>query len=202
MIEQIPAAPPRGAVYQEGFDHRFGRTMSVRAEVSKHERGYRPFDTSGRTDIRVHMAETMIVAIRRERTAMEHMKEFFKKDRFANSVGIELLEVSAGTARASMEIKDHHLNAVGIVHGAAIFTLADLVFAMASNSHGTVAVAVNVSISFLRAASGGTLFAEAMEVSRNSKLASYTIRVTDESDDLIAIFQGMVYRKRDKIPLE
>ena len=134
--------------------------------------------------------------------AMEHMKEFFKKDRFANSVGIELLEVSAGTARASMEIKDHHLNAVGIVHGAAIFTLADLVFAMASNSHGTVAVAVNVSISFLKAASGGTLFAEAMEVSRNSKLASYTIRVTDESDDLIAIFQGMVYRKRDKIPLE
>jgi acyl-CoA thioesterase len=101
-----------------------------------------------------------------------------------------------------MEIKDHHLNGVGIVHGAAIFTLADLVFAMASNSHGTVAVAVNASISFLKAASGGTLFAEAKEISRNSKLASYTIRVTDESDDLIAIFQGMVYRKRDKVPLE
>ncbi len=130
---------------------------------------------------------------------MEHMLEFFRKDRFAEHVGIELLEVSEGGARAKMEIKDHHLNAVNIVHGAAIFALADLVFAMASNSHGNVAVAVNVNISFLKAASQGTLFAEATEVSRNSKLASYTIRVTNERDDLIAIFQGMVYRKKDQI---
>ncbi len=127
------------------------------------------------------------------------MLEFFRKDKFAERVGIELLEVSEGSARAKMEIKDHHLNAVNIVHGAAIFTLADLVFAMASNSHGNVAVAVNVNISFLKAASQGTLFAEATEVSRNSKLASYTIRVTNERDDLIAIFQGMVYRKKDQI---
>lgn len=136
---------------------------------------------------------------RKEGRAMEHMLEFFRKDKFAERVGIELLEVSEGSARAKMEIKDHHLNAVNIVHGAAIFTLADLVFAMASNSHGNVAVAVNVNISFLKAASQGTLFAEATEVSRNSKLASYTIRVTNERDDLIAIFQGMVYRKKDQI---
>ena len=141
-------------------------------------------------------------SIRREGMEMEHIRNFFKKDRFADCVGIELLEASEGSARASLEIKDHHLNAVGIVHGAAIFTLADLVFAVASNSHGNVALAVNASISFLKAASSGTLFAEATEVSRNSKLASYTIRVTDESDDLIAIFQGMVYRKKDKINYE
>jgi acyl-CoA thioesterase len=134
-----------------------------------------------------------------EGTGMEHIKRFFKKDRFADYVGIELLEASEGSARARMEIKDHHLNAVGIVHGAAIFTLADLVFAVASNSHGNVAVAVNANISFLKANSQGAFFAEATEVSRNSKLASYTVRVTDESDNLIAIFQGMVYRKKDKI---
>lgn len=130
---------------------------------------------------------------------MELIRKLFKKDRFADCVGIELLEVSEGSARASMEVKDYHLNAVNIVHGAAIFALADLVFAMASNSHGNVAVAINASISYLKAATGGTLFAEATEVSRNHKLASYTVRVTDESDDLIAIFQGMVYRKKDKI---
>ena len=39
-----------------------------------------------------------------------------------------------------MEIKEHHLNGIKKVHGAAIFTLADLVFAVASNSHGTVAM--------------------------------------------------------------
>ncbi|GKT08997.1 PaaI family thioesterase [Desulforhabdus sp. TSK] len=130
---------------------------------------------------------------------MEHMIQFFKNDRFAERVGIELLEVSEGSARARMEVKDHHLNSVNIVHGAAIFSLADLVFSVASNSHGTVAVAVNVNITFMKAASKGTLFAEATEVSRNPKLASYTIRVTDEAGELIALFQGMVYRKKDKI---
>ncbi len=45
----------------------------------------------------------------------------------------------------------------------------------------------------------GVLFAEASEVSRNTKLAAYTVRITEAADDLIAIFQGMVYRKREKI---
>ena len=130
---------------------------------------------------------------------MEAIKNFFKQDKFAEHVGIELLEVSEGSARAALDIKPHHLNAVGIVHGAAIFSLADLVFAMASNSHGTVAVAVNANISFMKAISSGRLTAEATEVSRNAKLASYTIRITDEQDQLIALFQGMVYRKKDKI---
>jgi acyl-CoA thioesterase len=133
---------------------------------------------------------------------MEQLLKFSKKDKFADFVGIELLEASEGRARASMEIRDHHLNAVGIVHGAAIFSLADLVFAMASNSHGTVAVAINASISFLKAVSDGVLYAEAVEVSRNPKIATYSIQVTDRKDELIATFQGMVYRKKDKIHFE
>lgn len=133
---------------------------------------------------------------------MEHMKRLFEKDRFANHVGIELIDVAEGSARAKLEIKDRHLNAVGIVHGAAIFSLADLAFAMASNSHGNVAVAVNVSISYMKATSSGTLFAEAEEVSRNPKLATYTIRITNEAEDLIGLFQGMVYIKKEKIGCE
>ena len=90
---------------------------------------------------------------------------------------------------------------MNIVHGGAIFTLADLVFAAASNSHGNVAVAINVTISYLKAAAGGTLTAEAREVSRNRKLATYSIRIRDDSGDLVASFQGMVYRKKDKFPV-
>ncbi|MGD8893419.1 MAG: PaaI family thioesterase [Desulfobacterales bacterium] len=130
---------------------------------------------------------------------MEAVKNFFKNDTFAEHVGIELLEVSKGRAKAKMEIKDHHLNGVNIAHGGAIFSLADLAFAVASNSHKTIALAINASISFLKAVSGGTLVAEAKEVSLNPKLATYEIRVTDETDDVVAIFQGTVYRKKDKI---
>ncbi|HUT31694.1 MAG TPA: PaaI family thioesterase [Sedimentisphaerales bacterium] len=130
---------------------------------------------------------------------METIKEFVKKDKFAVHCGIELLEVSQGRARAKMHIEKHHVNGVGLVQGGAIFTLADLAFAAASNSHGTVAVAINASISFLKGATKGTLFADAREVSINPKLASYNIDVTDDAGEIIAVFQGMVYRKKDKI---
>jgi acyl-CoA thioesterase len=130
---------------------------------------------------------------------MEAVRNFFKNDRFAEHLGIELLEVSKGRAKAKMEIKNHHLNGVNIAHGGAIFSLADLVFAVASNSHKTIALAINASISFLKAVTGGTLIAEATEVSINPKLATYDIRVTNENNELIALFQGTVYRKKDKI---
>jgi acyl-CoA thioesterase len=93
------------------------------------------------------------------------------------------------------------LNAVGIVQGGAIFTLADYAFAAASNSHGTVAVAVNANISFMKALSAGTLIAEAREVSKSYKLGTYTVEVKDEQGELVALFQGMVYRKQDPIPV-
>lgn len=127
------------------------------------------------------------------------MTFFRENDKFAGHSGIELLEISEGRAKAVMKIEQYHLNAVGSVHGGAIFTLADYVFAVASNSHRTVAVAINVSISYLKAANKGRLLAEANEVAKNSKLASYTVNVTDEEGNLIAIFQGMVYRKKETI---
>lgn len=132
---------------------------------------------------------------------MEKIKEFFKKDKFAEYAGIELLEVKEGWAKSKMEITENHLNGIGTVHGGAIFTLADFTFAVAANSYRTVTVAINANISFMKAASSGTLFAEAEEISANPKLGTYTITITDDNGELIAIFQGMAYRKRDKIDI-
>jgi acyl-CoA thioesterase len=123
-----------------------------------------------------------------------------KNDRFATHNDIELLEVRPGFARAKMMVRPHHWNGLGTVQGGAIFTLADFAFAAASNSHGTVAVAVNVSISFLKAGRDGQLWAEAREIARNPKLGSYTVEVRDDAGDLVALFQGMAYRKQDKLP--
>lgn len=132
----------------------------------------------------------------------EEIKRFFKKDRLAEYLGVELVDVSEGEAVSKMQIKDEHLNGIGTVHGGAIFTLADFTFAVAANSHGRVTVAINANISFVKAAFRGTLTASAREVSLGPKIASYTINVTDDDGDLIAIFQGMAYRKRDKIVVD
>ncbi|MEW6755256.1 MAG: hotdog fold thioesterase [Candidatus Latescibacterota bacterium] len=132
---------------------------------------------------------------------MEWIKGFFRdRDRFAAHCGIELLEVGPGSARTRMVVGDEHLNGADTVHGGAIFTLADFAFAAASNSHGTLSLAINVSISYLKGAGRGTvLTAQAEEVAPHPRLASYAVRVTDEAGELVAIFQGMVYRKKERL---
>jgi acyl-CoA thioesterase len=131
---------------------------------------------------------------------MEKIRDLLSKDMYARHSGIELLDISKGSAKVAMTIGKEHLNGVGIVHGGAIFTLADFAFAAASNSHGTIAVAINANISFMKAARlNAKLKAEAKEISINPKLATYQVDVTDESGDLVASFNGMVYRKKDSI---
>ena len=127
---------------------------------------------------------------------MEDLIRFFKKDKFATHAGIELLEAAPGYAKARMEIEEKHLNALRAVQGGALFTLADLAFAAASNAYGIAAVGINSNISFVKAATKGTLTAEAKETSINPKIATYTVNITDEEGDLVAIFTGMVYRKK------
>jgi acyl-CoA thioesterase len=131
---------------------------------------------------------------------MKEIKHFFAtEDLFARHNGIELLEVEPGLAKASMKIEPYHFNAAKTVHGGAIFTLADFAFAVASNSHGTLAMGINTSVSFVKAATRGTLYAVAKEQTLNPRLASYLVQITDDANDVVAIFQGMVYRKKESL---
>ena len=119
------------------------------------------------------------------------------QDPFARTIGIELLDVAPGHSRVALTLEDRHLNSLGIAHGATIFALADQAFALASNSHGMVAVALDVSISFLAAArKGERLIAEATEKHLGNRTALYHIDVRSENGTLIASCQGTVYRKQ------
>jgi acyl-CoA thioesterase len=131
---------------------------------------------------------------------MELVEQMIKDDRFAfETVGMELLEIAPGTAKVKMEIRPGHLNGLGLVQGGAIFTLADLALAAAANSHGYAAVSINATISFLKGASAGVLFADAKEDALNFHLGTYTVRVTDQDQQLIALMQSTVYRKKETL---
>ena len=123
----------------------------------------------------------------------------FGQIRFAALAGVRLTSVGPGRARARMHVGARHLNGVDVAQGGAVFTLADLTFAAASNSHGTVAVAVNVSISFVKAALPGWLEAEARELALSPRLSSVTVHVRDRSGDLVAVFQGLAYRRKETL---
>jgi acyl-CoA thioesterase len=130
---------------------------------------------------------------------MKLVRRFFRRDRFGALAGVRLVEVRPGFARARMRVGPAHLNGVDVAQGGAIFTLADLTFAAACNSHGRVAVAVNVSISFVKAAGPGWLEAEACEMARSPRLSSVTVHVRDGTGELVAVFQGLAYRKKETL---
>jgi len=126
---------------------------------------------------------------------VDSIARFFERDRFAKENGIHVLEVRPGFARTQMTVEPRHLNSIGILQGGALFTLADLAFAVASNSHGVVAVACQADITWFKAVQSGLLTATAEEISRTRKLSTCLIRVTDENQDLVALFKGLAYIK-------
>lgn len=126
--------------------------------------------------------------------------DFFKNDRYAAASGIELLEVHAGHAKTRMVIQEMHLNAGNTVQGGAIFTLADLAFAAAANAYGNLAVSIETSIRYFKGIDRGVLFAEARILDLHRNIATFEVTVTNEKEELVALFTATAFRKDLKLP--
>lgn len=124
------------------------------------------------------------------------MQELFRNDAFAKQCGIQIVEYRPGYARCTMDVTPNHLNGIGTLMGGALFTLADFTFCVAANSHGTLAVSLQVSISYLRPCSRGIVTAVATEVSRSSRIGVYRIEISDEQGTLLADVSATCYFKK------
>jgi len=119
-----------------------------------------------------------------------------REEPFAKKMGLRVLEVSRGYSRVAMTLTPEMENIFAMTHGGAIFSLIDEAFEMASNSHGTAAVALNMNVTYITAPrQGDTLQAEARESSKTRKTAHYAITVHNGGGDLIATCSALVYRK-------
>lgn len=113
----------------------------------------------------------------------------------------ELEEVGPGYARVSMTCKPEMANILDMVHGTALFALIDEAFQAAVNGHGTVAVALNMNLTFHAApAMGERLTATTRELNAGRRTATYFIEVSDSRGGLVASCQALAYRKSQ--PLE
>lgn len=123
---------------------------------------------------------------------------YIAQDRWANHLGAQLEEVREGYSRYSLHVRPEFMNFHGMTHGGVVFSLGDIAFAAASNSRGQMAVALDVTVSFLKAgAAGDRLIAECSELSQNGPIALYDIIVTDAaSGELVSKSQATVYRKK------
>jgi acyl-CoA thioesterase len=120
---------------------------------------------------------------------------------FAQKFGLKLTDLDEGYSKVEMVFTPDMANMFGSAHGGALFALIDEAFETASNSHGTLAVALNMNITYIASPEPGSrLTAEAKEFSRTNRTAGYSIQVFDSKNQLIASCQALVYRKGTPLP--
>ena len=120
---------------------------------------------------------------------------------FAAKFKLKLVELDEGYSKIRMQFTPDMENIFGKAHGGAIFALMDEAFQTACNSYGTLAVALNVNITYVSSPAPGTeLTAEAREFSRTTKTANYDIKVKDNQGNLIASCQALAYRLGKPLP--
>ena len=129
------------------------------------------------------------------------VKENIEAEPYVKLFGIKILELSFGHSVVTMEVKKEYDNIFGITHGGAIFSLIDVAFGSAVNSYGTVAVALNVSINYIKpSVAGDVLIAEATEETRSNRIASFKLSVRKSTGEIVATAQSIAYLKNEKLP--
>ena len=125
-----------------------------------------------------------------------------KKEPFARALNMELVKLEKGHSVVHMTYEPEKMNNIyGRAHGGALFALIDEAFETAGQTDGTVAVALNVNVTYVSSPKPGLqLRAEAHRVSQTSKTASYDIKVTDENGNLIALCQALAFDTGKPIP--
>jgi len=121
---------------------------------------------------------------------------------FAKAMKINLIELELGYSLVEMKYDPANMNNIyERAHGGALFALIDEAFETASQTDGTIAVALNVNVTYVSSPQPGVkLRAEAKRVSQTKKTASYDIKVSDENDNLIATCSALAYRTGKPIP--
>jgi acyl-CoA thioesterase len=125
-----------------------------------------------------------------------------KKEPFAKTMKMKLVELELGYSAIEMIYDPDNMNNIyDRAHGGALFALIDEAFETAGQTDGTIAVALNVNVTYVSSPEPGVkLRAEAKQNSQTKKTASYDIKVTDQNGNLIAICSALAYRTGKPIP--
>jgi acyl-CoA thioesterase len=114
---------------------------------------------------------------------------------FLRTLGLDGEVPAPGQARVWGRVQPGHLNNWGSAHGGFLYTMADAAFALASNSHGALAVALSTHMEYLRPCRPGELLtATATEAHLGRRVGVYRIEVCGEGG-LLALFTGTAHRR-------
>ncbi len=121
--------------------------------------------------------------------------KMIKDDLFSRWLGITVIDIKEGYSKISMTLRGEMINGLGTIHGGIAFSLADSAFAFACNNRNNLSVALDTSISFIKATRpGDTLTAEAKELHNGRSTGVYHITVTNQNSEPVAYFKGTCFR--------
>lgn len=130
------------------------------------------------------------------RDPIEYAREIVGKDPMATFLGIRVEEIRKHYARCSLTIRPEFLNAVERAHGIAVYSIIDQALAVASNSTGTLALALSVNVNYIAGAlDGERIFAEAVPVNVSNRICVWRVDVRGNEERLIASAEGITYHK-------
>ena len=125
----------------------------------------------------------------------DELDAMFRSGGLGGMLGFRLVEWGPGRAVVELRPTAAIANITGSVHGGVLYTVADAAFEVACNSYGRICVALDVSVHHASAAPvGQPVVAEAVEVSRSARVASYRITATGPDGDVRAWYQATAYR--------
>jgi acyl-CoA thioesterase len=123
------------------------------------------------------------------------LRRRIENDPWARSLEVEYLELRRGRCRLALTLKPYMVNFQGYPHGGVIFSLADIAFGAACNSHGEAAVALSVTISYLAAAQpGARLTADARERKQGRRAGFYDVTVASDDGTVVAAMHCVSHR--------
>lgn len=118
---------------------------------------------------------------------LKEAQEFFANDRFASQcMGAVIEAVGEKYAKCSLTLDERHYNAVGQIMGGVAYTLADFVFAVASNFRQPPTVTLTAQITYLNPIKGKILTGESRLIKDGRRNCFYEVTITDELDTQIA----------------
>jgi acyl-CoA thioesterase len=131
------------------------------------------------------------------RIDLEKIRRFFAADRFAcQQAGVVIEAVTEDCVQCGMTLGERHLNAGGGVQGGAIFTLADLTFAVHANlplflgANTGITVGQSCSISYLTRPRGTRLIARSTCLARGKTISVFRVEIHDELGNFVAEMRG------------
>ncbi len=124
------------------------------------------------------------------------LRERFTHEGYAQLLGMKLEELQEGYARVRMKVEPRFQNIFATLHGGALFSLLDEAFELACNSHVEDAVAMNITVHYVKPVLEGWITAEAKERTLTTRTGIYDIEAHDEEGNLVALARALCYRKR------